>query len=92
MGEGVKADNISHGSTLSDDAFPPRTFDFMLSNPPYDKSWKTDLAHMGGKSDITDPRFIVDQDGDPEYSLITRSSDGQMLFLANMLSKMKTPS
>ena len=91
-GEGVKADNISYGSTLSDDAFPLRTFDFMLSNPPYGKSWKTDLAHMGGKSDITDPRFIVEHDGDPEYSLITRSSDGQMMFLANMLSKMKTPS
>ena len=91
-GEGVKADNISYGSTLSDDAFPLQTFDFMLSNPPYGKSWKTDLAHMGGKSDITDPRFIVDHDGDPEYSLITRSSDGQMMFLANMLSKMKAPS
>ena len=91
-GEGVKADNISYGSTLSDDAFQLRTFDFMLSNPPYGKSWKTDLAHMGGKSDITDPRFIVEHDGDPEYSLITRSSDGQMMFLANMLSKMKTPS
>ena len=91
-GEGVKADNISYGSTLSDDAFPLRTFDFMLSNPPYGKSWKSDLAHMGGKSDITDPRFVVEHDGDPEYSLITRSSDGQMMFLANMLSKMKTPS
>ena len=91
-GEGVKADNISYGSTLSDDAFPLRTFDFMLSNPPYGKSWKTDLAHMGGKSDITDPRFIVEHYGDSEYSLITRSSDGQMMFLANMLSKMKTPS
>ena len=91
-GEGVKADNISYGSTLSDAAFPLRTFDFMLSNPPYGKIWKTDLAHMGVKSDITDPRFIVDHDGDLEYSLITRSSDGQMMFLANMLSKMKTRS
>ena len=47
---------------------------------------------MGGKSDITDPRFVVEHSGDPDYSLITRSSDGQMMFLANMLSKMKTPS
>ena len=47
---------------------------------------------MGGKSDITDPRFVVEHGGDPDYSLITRSSDGQMMFLANMLSKMKTPS
>jgi type I restriction enzyme M protein len=44
---------------------------------------------MGGKDGIKDPRFIIEHAGDPEYSLITRSSDGQMLFLANMLSKMK---
>ena len=91
-GEGVEADNVQYGSTLSADAFPAQEFDFMLSNPPYGKSWKTDLERMGGKSSITDPRFVVEHDGDPEYSLITRSSDGQMMFLANMLSKMKTPS
>ena len=88
-GEGTEADNIQFGSTLSSDAFPAREFDFMLSNPPYGKSWKTDLERMGGKSDIKDPRFVVEHSGDPDYSLITRSSDGQMMFLANMLSKMK---
>ena len=88
-GEGVEADNIQYGSTLSADAFPAREFDFMLSNPPYGKSWKTDLERMGGKPGIMDQRFVVEHDGDPEHSLITRSSDGQMMFLANMLSKMK---
>ena len=88
-GEGGEADNMQYGSTLSADAFPAREFDFMLSNPPYGKSWKSDLERMGGKSDITDPRFVVEHGGDPDYSLITRSSDGQMMFLANMLSKMK---
>ena len=44
---------------------------------------------MGGKKDLKDPRFLIKHAGDPEYSLVTRSSDGQMLFLANMLSKMK---
>ena len=88
-GEGGEADNIQFGSTLSSDAFPAREFDFMLSNPPYGKSWKSDLERMGGKSDITDPRFVVEHSCDPDYSLITRSSDGQMMFLANMLSKMK---
>ena len=88
-GEGGEADNIQYGSTLSADAFPAREFDFMLSNPPYGKSWKADLERMGGKSAMTDPRFVVEHDGDPEFSLITRSSDGQMIFLANMLSKMK---
>lgn len=91
-GEGEAADNIVGGpeySTLSNDAFPSREFDFMLSNPPYGKSWKTDLDRMGGKDGIKDQRFIVEHAGDPEYSLITRSNDGQMLFLANLLSKMK---
>ena len=61
----------------------------MLSNPPYGKSWKNDLERMGGKDGISDPRFVIEHAGDPEYSLVTRSSDGQMLFLANMVSKMK---
>ncbi|MGI6604112.1 MAG: type I restriction-modification system subunit M [bacterium] len=90
-GEGDAADNIIGGpehSTLSNDAFPGRSFDFMLSNPPYGKSWKSDLERMGGKTGIKDPRFIVQHRGE-ELSLITRTSDGQMLFLVNMLSKMK---
>ena len=91
-GEGDAADNIVGGpehSTLANDAFPSHEFDFMLSNPPYGKSWKSDLERMGGKTGLTDPRFLIQHDGDPEYSLVTRSSDGQLLFLANMLSKMK---
>lgn len=91
-GEGEEADNIIGGpeySTLSNDAFPSHEFDFMLSNPPYGKSWKSDLERMGGKTGIRDPRFVIEHNGDPEYSLVTRSSDGQMLFLANMISKMK---
>ena len=91
-GEGEAADNIVGGpehSTLSNDAFPSREFDFMLSNPPYGKSWKTDLERMGGKREMRDPRFVIEHDDDPEYSLVTRVSDGQMLFLANKLSKMK---
>ena len=91
-GEGAAADNIVGGpehSTLVNDAFPSREFDFMLSNPPYGKTWKIDLERMGGKKEMRDPRFVIEHAGDPEYSLVTRSSDGQMLFLANKLSKMK---
>ena len=91
-GGGEAADNIVGGpehSTLANDAFPFREFDFMLSNPPYGKSWKTDLERMGGKKEMRDPRFVIEHAGDPEYSLVTRSSDGQMLFLANKLAKMK---
>ena len=91
-GEGAAANNIVGGpeySTLANDAFPSREFDFMLSNPPYGKSWKTDLTRMGGKKEMRDHRFLIEHAGDPEYSMVTRSSDGQMLFLANMVSKMK---
>src|SRR5438132_6487613 len=85
------ADHIVGGaewSTLSHDAFPAREFDFMLSNPPYGKSWKKDLEAMGGKDGMRDMRFKITHAGDSDFSLITRSSDGQMLFLANMASKM----
>lgn len=91
-GEGEAADNIVGGpehSTLSNDAFSHLEFDFMLSNPPYGKSWKTDLDRMGGKKSLRDPRFMISHDENPEYSLATRTSDGQMLFLVNKLTKMK---
>jgi len=90
-GEGENAEHIVGGaewSTLANDAYPAKEFDFMLSNPPYGKSWKKDLETMGGKKEMRDPRFIISHAGDPECSLVTRSSDGQMLFLANMVSKM----
>jgi type I restriction enzyme M protein len=93
-GEGESADHIVGGaewSTLSHDAFPAQEFDFMLANPPYGKSWKKDLEAMGGKEGMRDPRFKVMHAGE-ELSLVTRSSDGQMLFLANMASKMNANS
>ena len=91
-GEGTEAENIKYGSTLSADGFISDQFDFMLSNPPYGKSWKTDLERMGGKSDLKDPRFILEYGGEPEYKMITRSSDGQLMFLVNKLMKMKEES
>ncbi|MBK6733139.1 MAG: SAM-dependent DNA methyltransferase [bacterium] len=93
-GEGESAEHIVGGaewSTLSHDAFPAQEFDFMLANPPYGKSWKKDLEAMGGKDGMRDPRFKVMHNGE-DLSLVTRSSDGQMLFLANMASKMNEKS
>lgn len=93
-GEGENANHIVGGaewSTLSHDAFPSQEFDFMLANPPYGKSWKKDLKTMGGKDGMRDPRFKVMHKGG-EISLVTRSSYGQMLFLANMASKMNEKS
>ncbi|MFG3083501.1 type I restriction-modification system subunit M [Streptomyces parvulus] len=95
-GDGEAADNIKGGpewSTLSNDAFPDKRFDFMLANPPYGKSWKSDQERLGGKANISDPRFNVIFKGETApSSLVTSSSDGQMMFLANMVSKMKTDS
>ncbi len=87
-GHGKNAGNIAFGSTLSNDQFPTRQFDFMLSNPPYGKSWKMDAEKLGGKKEILDPRFVVDFDDDPAFAMIPRSSDGQLLFLLNNIAKM----
>jgi type I restriction-modification system DNA methylase subunit len=57
---------------LSNDQFRSRTFDFMLANPPYGKSWKTDLERMSGegsRKDVKDPRFVIEHADDPDYSL-----------------------
>lgn len=88
-GDGEQADNIAFGSTLSADQFPTRQFDFMLSNPPYGKTWKVDAEKMGGKKEILDSRFVTSFKGDPKFSMIPRVSDGQILFLLNNISKMK---
>lgn len=88
-GDGEEASHIMYGSTLSDDQHASRKFDFMLSNPPYGKSWKTDAEKMGGKKDILDPRFNTYLKDGEEMAMIPRSSDGQLLFLLNNVSKMK---
>ncbi|ELP5687465.1 N-6 DNA methylase [Campylobacter jejuni] len=83
--KGEDPDHIKFGSTLSNDQ-QNLQFDFMLSNPPYGKSWENDqkilgVEKKGSNSTCNDPRFSVG---------ITSKSDGQMMFLLNMLSKMKT--
>jgi type I restriction enzyme M protein len=84
--KGEKSENIAYGSTLSKDGFPHLHFDFMLSNPPYGKTWKIDedaiVDDRGkkGSQNIKDKRFDI---GLPSIS------DGQLLFLMNMVSKMK---
>ena len=90
-GEGTQVNNIFFGSTISNDGFPKDEFDFMLSNPPFGTSWKAELKAWGDikKDEITDPRCIIDYDGNPEYTLLPDIGDPQMLFLANNISKMK---
>ena len=89
-GDGDQAEHIAFGSTLSADGNATRQFDFMLSNPPYGKSWKTDADKMGGKSEILDTRFNAFLENSEELKMIPRTSDGQLLFLLNNISKMKT--
>ncbi|GAB0172508.1 hypothetical protein NHP164001_05210 [Helicobacter trogontum] len=81
--KGENPDRIKYGSTLSDDKLGDLKFDFMLTNPPYGKSWEKDQKELGidSKKNCKDLRFQVG---------ITSKSDGQMMFLLNMLSKMKT--
>lgn len=86
-------ENIRVGSTLSTDEFAGTTFDFMLSNPPYGKSWATEQKYIKDGKEVIDPRFqvmLTDYWGDAENCAATpRSSDGQLLFLMEMVSKMK---
>lgn len=88
-GDGEEAEHIMYGSTLSDDHHASRQFDFMLSNPPYGKSWKVDAEKMGGKKEILDTRFNTYLEGGELMPMIPRTSDGQLLFLLNNVSKMK---
>ncbi|MDM8525721.1 class I SAM-dependent DNA methyltransferase [Desulfococcaceae bacterium HSG8] len=87
--KGESPENIIYGSTLGNDGFAGREFDFMLSNPPYGKSWKIDeeaIVRDRGKKNkeiIKDPRF---------HGGLPSIDDGQLLFLVNMISKMKRKS
>ena len=87
MIKGENPDNIKFGSTLSNDGFSGKTFDFMLTNPPYGKDWGDDIKKICGgtdkKTNCTDLRF--------RDIGLSAKSDGQMMFLLNQLSKMKDP-
>ena len=93
MIKGDNPENIRVGSTLSTDEFAGNKFDFMLSNPPYGKSWSGELKYIKDGKDIIDPRFQVklkDYWGNEDDADATpRSSDGQLLFLMEMVNKMK---
>jgi len=94
MIKGNDPGNIKNGSTLSTDEFSGTRFDFMLSNPPYGKSWASEVKYIKDGKDIIDPRFkvrLMNYWGEPEDAdAVPRSSDGQLLFLMEMVSKMKS--
>lgn len=94
MIKGNDPQNIRSGSTLSTDEFAGTQFDFMLSNPPYGKSWSSEVKNIKDKKDIIDPRFEIELKnywGETETCDATpRTSDGQLLFLMEMVNKMKS--
>ena len=95
MIKGNDPEHIKVGSTLSVDEFTTDRFDFMLSNPPYGKSWASEQKHIKSGSEVIDPRFIVELSdywgNKAAVDAVPRSSDGQLLFLMEMVSKMKSP-
>ncbi|KJY89723.1 SAM-dependent DNA methyltransferase [Pseudoalteromonas piscicida] len=94
MIKGKDPENIKVGSTLSTDEFAGQRFDFCLSNPPYGKSWASEVKNIKDGSDVIDPRFIVELadywGNKSKVDATPRSSDGQLLFLMEMVSKMKS--
>lgn len=94
MIKGNDPENIKFGSTLATNDFSGTRFDFMLSNPPYGKSWKGDQKGIIEGKEVLDHRFqvnLTDYTGESHdiYAAIPRSSDGQLLFLMEMVDKMK---
>lgn len=77
---GEEANNIKHGNSFSEDQFPGKTFHYMMANPPYGVTWKKDMDFIKNESLNPAGRF---------YAGLPRTSDGQLLFLQHMLSKME---
>ena len=73
-------DNIRLGSSLSEDSFQGNRFDYMITNPPFGVSWKSEQDFVQNESENSQGRFSV---GTP------RVSDGSLLFLQHMISKME---
>ncbi len=81
--DGRDADNIKYGSTLSNWQLGDRRFDYQCANPPYGKEWKMDQAAVEAEA----ARGHAGRFG----AGLPRISDGQLLFLQHMLSRMKDP-
>ena len=78
---GGDVDNIKHGNTLTNDLFPDKKFHFQLANPPYGVTWAKDYDTVFNESLNPAGRF---------YHGLPAKSDGQLLFLLHMISKMET--
>jgi type I restriction enzyme M protein len=77
---GEDANNIKHGNSFSEDRFQGKTFHYMMANPPYGVTWKKDRKFIENEALNPAGRF---------YAGTPRVSDGQLLFLQHMISKME---
>jgi type I restriction enzyme M protein len=78
---GEDPNNIRDKSSLSEDKFQGERFDYMVTNPPFGVSWKSEKEFVETESQNPNGRFSV---GTP------RTSDGSLLFLQHMISKMES--
>ena len=91
--KGVDPSGMHLGNTITDDYFHGQSFGYQITNPPYGKSWKTDKERICHEKQLLDSRFelpLTNYAGATELALCTpRTSDGQLLFMLEMLDKMK---
>ena len=79
-GESETAENIKLGSSFNNDGFKGNKFNFMLSNPPFGVSWKKEQDFINNEEENPYGRFSAG---------VPRISDGALLFLQHMISKME---
>lgn len=91
--KGVDPSGIHFGNTITEDNFAGKSFGYMLTNPPYGKSWKIDKEKIYHEKTLLDHRFELNLKnfaGDEEVLDCTpRTSDGQLLFILEEVNKMK---
>lgn len=91
--KGVDPGGMHLGNTITDNAFSDKSFGYMITNPPYGKSWKTDKEKIYHEKTLLDHRFelpLTNFAGEKEVVDCTpRTSDGQLLFVLEEVDKMK---
>ncbi|WP_290235606.1 class I SAM-dependent DNA methyltransferase, partial [Bacteroides acidifaciens] len=89
----VNPDGIYCGNTITDNHFSYRSFGYMITNPPYGKSWKEHKKFIYHEKELTDERFrktLTLFDGtEKQIDCCPRTSDGQLLFILEMIDRMK---
>ena len=92
--KGVDPEGMHRGNTITENHFHNKQFGYMLTNPPYGKSWKEDKKKIYHDKDLLDARFnlkLTNFIGEEEIVDSTpRTSDGQLLFILEEVDKMKS--